>query len=95
MRIFLAAIMTAALAGPAFAQNAVPRYGEVDKDKTPQQLEEERRAERAYQRSLNNIPDKATTDPWGTVRSDNAPKPDAGAAAPKKKASHAAKQGAQ
>jgi hypothetical protein len=75
MRALVAAVMIVLMAGPAFAQQqAVPRYGDIDKDKTPQQKEEERNAERAYQRSLRNIPDKAgSNDPWGAVRSDNAP----------------------
>jgi hypothetical protein len=65
----------ALLAGSAFAQNAVPRYGDVDKDKSPEQIRAAKEAERAYQRSLGNIPEqKGGSDPWGAVRSDNAPK---------------------
>src|SRR5258707_4085730 len=76
MRIFAAAAIIAFLAGPAYAQSqSVPKYGELDKDKTPQQIEAEREAERAYKRSLGNIPDQGPTDPWGNVRSDSAPKP--------------------
>jgi hypothetical protein len=85
MRVFLATAMIALLAGPAFAQTQnVPRYGEVEKDKTPQQIEAEKEAQRAYQRSLGNIPDKGATDPWGGVRSDSAPKPAAKAAPAKR-----------
>jgi hypothetical protein len=88
MRIFAAATVIALLAGPAYAQSkSVPRYGEVDKDKTPQQIEGEREAERAYKRSLGNIPDQGPTDPWGNVRSEAAPKA-AGKAAPSKRAKH-------
>ena len=75
MRVFCAAIVIALVAGPAYAQSqSVPRYGDVDKDKSPQEKAAEREADKAYQRSLGNIPEKAGTDPWGTVRSDNAPK---------------------
>jgi hypothetical protein len=75
MRVFRAAAVIALLAGPAYAQSqSVPRYGDVDKDKSPQEKAAEREADKAYQRSLGNIPEKAGTDPWGTVRSDNAPK---------------------
>jgi len=82
MKVLCAAVMIALLAGPAYAQQApVPRYGEVDKEKTPEQKAADREAERAYQRSLGNIPDKATTDPWGTVRSDGPPKSSSKAAA--------------
>jgi hypothetical protein len=75
MRIFLtAAAVIALLAGPAFAQKSIPKYGEDDKDKTPSEKEADKAAEQAYKRSLGNIPDQGSTDPWGTVRSDNSPK---------------------
>jgi hypothetical protein len=85
MRVFAAAAIIAFLAGPAYAQTQhIPKYGEVDKDKTPQQIESEREAERAYKRSLGNIPDQGPTDPWGNVRSEGAPKA-AAKAAPSKR----------
>ena len=62
----------ALLAGPAWAQKEPARYGEPDKDKTQTEIAAEKEAERAYQRSLGNIPEQKSTDPWGTVRSDNA-----------------------
>jgi len=80
MRVFPAALVVAffvaCLAGPVYAQNKqVPRYGEETKEKTPQEKEADKAAERAYQRSLGNIPDQGPTDPWGAVRSNNdAPK---------------------
>lgn len=76
MKVFHAAAVVALLAGPAYAQTQpVPKYGEVDKDKTPREKEAERESERSYQRSLRNIPEKGgTTDPWGNVRSDSTPK---------------------
>jgi hypothetical protein len=79
MRVFRAALVAAfwvgaLLAAPAYAQQ-VPRYGEETKDKTPQEKEADKAAERAYKRSLGNIPDQGPTDPWGTVRGNNdAPK---------------------
>jgi hypothetical protein len=79
MRVFRAALVVAFLSGaflaaPAYAQQ-VPRYGEETKDKTPQQIEADKAADRAYKRSLGNIPDQGPTDPWGTVRGNNdAPK---------------------
>jgi hypothetical protein len=77
MRIFLAAMIVALLAGSAYAQApaAIPKYGETSKTKSPQEIEAEKEAERAYKRSLGNIPDQGPTDPWGNVRSDGAPKP--------------------
>ena len=74
MRVFCAAAVIALLAGPAFGQSAVPRYGETDKTKSPQEIQAEREAEKAYKRSLGNIPEQAATDPWGNVRSNSAPK---------------------
>jgi len=71
MRFLLATAIIASLVAPAFAQdNHVPRYGEEDKDKTPSQKADDRAAADAYKRSLGNIPDKGSSDPWGTVRSD-------------------------
>ena len=67
-----AMVVIAALAGPAKAQS-VPKYGEADKVKTPAEIAAEKDAERAYRRSLGNIPEQQKTDPWGTVRSDSAP----------------------
>jgi hypothetical protein len=74
MRIFLTAAVIALMAVPAYAQKQVPQYGEEDKDKTPAEKAADKAAEQAYKRSLGNIPDQGTTDPWGAVRSDNAPK---------------------
>ena len=60
------------------------RYGEEDKVKTTSERQAERDAQRAYDKSLKNIPDKGPSDPWGTVRSNDAPKTPA--AKPKKTA---------
>jgi hypothetical protein len=85
MRVFRAAAVIALLAGPAYAQSQpVARYGETAKTKSPQEIEGEREAERAYQRSLGNIPDKTPSDPWGNVRSESAPKAAAKAAPAKR-----------
>jgi hypothetical protein len=85
MRIILAAVMLALLAGSASAQQRhVPKYGEEDKDRTQQEKDADKAAAAAYQRSLSNIPDKGPTDPWGAVRSTDAPKPADTTAKPKK-----------
>ncbi len=56
MRVFLAAIVIASLAGPAFAQQKpVPKYGELE-GKKPHEIKAEKEAEEAYQRSLGRIP---------------------------------------
>ena len=82
VRAFIAASIIAMLAGPALAQQApMQRYGEKDKDKTWNQKEHEKEAERAYKRSLGNVPEKGPVDPWGNARSVEAPKADAKSAA--------------
>jgi hypothetical protein len=83
MRVFFAAAVIASVVGSgcAYAQSpSVPKYGEEEKAKSPSQIEAEKEAKKAYERSLGNIPDKGPTDPWGNVRSDNSPKPAAKAA---------------
>ena len=78
MRVFVAAAVIASIVGSgcAYAQTpSVPKYGEEDKAKSPSQIEADKQAQKAYERSLGNIPDKGATDPWGNVRSDNSPKP--------------------
>ncbi|QPF95003.1 hypothetical protein [Bradyrhizobium commune] len=74
MRKIAVAIMLALIAAPALAQDHVPQYGEQPKEKTESQKADDARAERAYQRSLNNVPDQKPVDPWGAARGDNAPK---------------------
>ena len=74
MKLLSVVAVIALLVGPVYAQNAVPKYGETDKEKTSQQKADDREAERAYNKSLQNIPDQKSTDSWGSVRSDNAPK---------------------
>jgi hypothetical protein len=82
-RIFGAIAVIGLLTGSALAQKGPARYGEEDKPKTPAEIAAEKDAERAYRRSLGNIPEQQKTDPWGTVRSDSAP-PKAAAKTPAK-----------
>jgi hypothetical protein len=74
MRVFRAAAIVALLAGPAYAQDHVQRYGEEDKTKSLTEQQSDKDAEQAYKRSLGNIPDKGPTDPWGSARSSDTPK---------------------
>jgi hypothetical protein len=76
MRVFCAILIVASLTGAAYAQedNHVPRYGEKAKDKSPMEIEADKRAARAYENSLKNIPDQGPVDPWGGARSAEAPK---------------------
>jgi hypothetical protein len=68
---------------PVTAQQsgAVPRYGEKDKEKTYNEKQQEKEAERAYQRSLGSVPEKGPVDPWGNARAVETPKADAKSAA--------------
>jgi hypothetical protein len=98
-KVLGAAAIIALLAGPVFAQQQAPmqKYGDKDKEKTPNELQQERDAQRAYQRSLGSVPEKPPVDPWGIARPAEAPKADAKSAAktapakPKTKTGEAAK----
>jgi hypothetical protein len=92
-RILGAIAVIALFAGPAAAQKGPAKYGEDDKPKTPSEIAAEKDAERAYRRSLGNIPEQKSLDPWGTVRSDSAP-PKAAAKAPPAKPKAKSAEGA-
>jgi hypothetical protein len=75
MRIFRIAAAIALLTAPAYAQtpniNLIPELV----SKTPEEKEQEAAQQRAYKESLKKIPDaKASSDPWGNVRSVDTPK---------------------
>jgi hypothetical protein len=74
IRVFCTVAMIALLAGPAYAQKAIQRYGEKDKDKTWGEMEQEKEAQRAYKRSLDSVPEKGPVDPWGNARNVGEPK---------------------
>jgi hypothetical protein len=80
MRIFGAVLLGAAVAlltGPAAAQMSTPNINLMPElqSKTPEEKEADAIKDKAYRESLKKIPDaKASNDPWGTVRSTDAPK---------------------
>ena len=83
MRMLSAAAVVVLLTAPAYAQtpniNLIPELT----SRSPEEKEADAIKEKAYKDSLRKIPDaKASSDPWGTVRSTDAPK---AAAAPAKK----------
>jgi hypothetical protein len=83
MRILSALAVAALLSAPAYAQMQTPNINLLPEvtSKTPEQKEQEAIRDQAYRESLKKIPDaKTSSDPWGTVRSSDAPK----AAAPAK-----------
>jgi hypothetical protein len=92
-RILGAVVVIGLLAGSAAAQRGPAKYGEEDKPKTPAEIAADKDAEKAYRRSLGNIPEQQKTDPWGTVRSDNAP-PKAATKAPQAKPKAKSAEGA-
>lgn len=76
MKVVRLVAVIALLASPAFAQ--IPPLNLLQ-DNKPSKTQEEKDAEaakeKAYQESLKKIPDaKAPADPWGNVRSTDAPK---------------------
>jgi hypothetical protein len=80
MRILAAAVLGAAVAlaaGPAAAQSSTPTINLLSDlpSKTQEEKEQDAIREKAYRESLRKIPDtKASNDPWGGVRSTEAPK---------------------
>ncbi|WP_322517276.1 hypothetical protein SR870_06945 [Rhodopseudomonas palustris] len=76
MRIVYAVVVFALLAGSAFGQTApMQKYGDPDPEKSRTEIEAEKQAEKAYQRSLSNVPNATgPVDPWGNVRGGDAQK---------------------
>ena len=77
MKVFRAAAVIGLLAAPAYAQSPetpVPGYGEPDKDKTLNQIQQAKEAEKAYKNSLSNVPNQGPVDPWGNTRNVGQPK---------------------
>jgi hypothetical protein len=74
MRILRIAAMIALLAGPAYGQGKAPSGPPPPPTKSQQEIEADRAAEKAYKKSLSNIPDQPPADPWGVARSVDAPK---------------------
>jgi hypothetical protein len=83
MRVLSAAVLVMLLTAPAHAQMQTPNINLMPevKSKTPEEKEQDAIKDKAYRESLRKIPDaKTSSDPWGAVRSNEAPK----AAAPAK-----------
>ena len=75
MKVFCIAAVMALLTAPAYAQtptiNMMPEF----QTKSPEEKEQEAQQQKAYKESLKKIPDaKASSDPWGNVRSVDTPK---------------------
>jgi hypothetical protein len=77
MRVFRIAAVFALLTGPAYAQMSTPNVNLIPElqSKTPEEKAAEEERDKAYRESLRKIPDaKVSNDPWGNVRSTDAPK---------------------
>ena len=76
MRVLGAVAAMVLLAAPAYAQvmpniNLIPEV----KSQSPEEKEQDAVRDKAYKDSLRKIPDaKTSSDPWGAVRSTDAPK---------------------
>jgi hypothetical protein len=76
MKLFRTAAVIALLTGPAYAQQ-MPNINLIPElvSKTPEEKEADEVRDKAYRESLRKIPDaKVSADPWGNVRSPDAPK---------------------
>jgi len=83
MRMLSAAAVVLLLMAPAYAQTPNVNLMPELPTKSPEEKEQDAIKDKAYKDSLRKIPDaKTSSDPWGTVRSTDAPK---AAAAPAKK----------
>jgi hypothetical protein len=81
MRMLSAAAVVVLLTVPAYAQTPNVNLMPEIQSKSPEEKEQDAIKDKAYKDSLRKIPDaKASSDPWGSVRSTDAPK----AAAPAK-----------
>jgi hypothetical protein len=76
MRILSVAAALVLLTAPAFAQD-MPHINLMQDGptKSPEQMEQDAARDKAYKESLKKIPDaKTSSDPWGAVRNNDAPK---------------------
>jgi hypothetical protein len=82
MRIISVAAVIMLLASPALAQIPPMNLLQDKPSKTQDEKDAEAARDKAYQDTLKKIPDgKPPTDPWGNVRTTDAPKAPAKAAA--------------
>ena len=93
MKVFCVAALAGLVTGPAYAQMPNINLMPEDPTKTMEQVEQEKARDKAYKDTLRAMPDaKASSDPWGGMRSDppkqaasKQPAPKAAATTPAKK----------
>jgi hypothetical protein len=77
MRILSALAVVMLVTAPAYAQMSTPNINLIPElqSRTPEEKEQDAIKDKAYKESLKKIPDaKASSDPWGAVRSNETPK---------------------
>ena len=75
MKVFRVSALIMLVASPALAQMPPLNLLQDKPGKTQEEKEAEAARDKAYQDSLKKIPDaKVPADPWGNVRSTDAPK---------------------
>lgn len=93
MRMLSAVAVMVLLMAPAYAQSPNINLMPELQGKTPEEKEAEATRDKAYKDSLKKIPDaKTSSDPWGTVRSNDAPKAATAPAKPKTKTGSSAQR---
>src|SRR5258708_29057023 len=95
MRVFRMAAVFVLLTAPTLAHAQMPNVNLIPEivSKTPEEKEADQVREKAYKDSLRKLPDaKVSSDPWGTLRSTDAPKTSAPS---KPKTGSTAKPGSQ
>jgi len=74
MKTFYAVVMSLLLTGSAFAQGINLAPGE--RPRSAEEREKDQQIEQNYRAEMKKIPDqKASSDPWGNVRSSDTTKP--------------------
>jgi len=70
-KIVQASVLLLLFAGPAAAQLPPVGFPMGPRSASPEQVEQQQREERAYNRAMEKLPDKEAKqkDPWGNVRS--------------------------
>jgi hypothetical protein len=70
LRVLLqACVCLCLLAGAAFAQDSVGVPMNPKRPLTPEEVQQRKAADEAYQAAIKKIPDKKTSaDPWGNIR---------------------------
>jgi hypothetical protein len=75
MRTFVATMIFALVAGPAFAQFGGISLLPDEKAKTPEEIQRGQAIDNAYNSAIKKVPEqkKATNDPWADVRGASQP----------------------